>query len=245
MVRLALKARRMPRPTRLDLPGLSLHVVQRGNDRKHCFFADRDYLRYLECLGELLDRFSCQLHAYVLMTNHVHLLLTPSEAGAVSRLMQSLGRQYVGWVNASRERSGTLWEGRFKSCPVDGARYALACTRYIELNPVRAGMVAHPSEYRWSSFACNALGRIDALITTHPALQELAIDPITSRERYRDLVESGLQPAELESLRLHAARQRAWGSEEFAVRIEAALGRPARIAKRGRPARNVTEELLL
>lgn len=235
----------MPRPNRLDLPGISLHVVQRGNNRQPCFFAHRDYIRYLECLGELLDRFSCQLHAYVLMTNHVHLLLTPSEAGAVSRLMQSLGSQYVGWVNASRERSGTLWEGRFKSCPVDGARYALACARYIELNPVCAGMVAHPGDYRWSSFECNASRRLDALVTTHPALQGLAIDPVTSRERYRELVESGLEPAELESLRLHATRQRAWGSEEFAAQIEAALCRPARIAKRGRPARIVTEQLLL
>ena len=245
MLRLAVHPRRMPRPNRLDLPGVSLHVVQRGNNRQPCFFSDRDYIRYLECLGEFLARFSCRLHAYVLMTNHVHLFLTPSEAGAVSRLMQSLGRQYVGWVNASRERSGTLWEGRFKSCPVDGAGYALACARYIELNPVRAGMVVHPFDYRWSSFRCNAMGRTDPLVTTHPALQGLAPDPAASRERYRELVELGLEPKELESLRLHAARQRAWGSEEFAVQLEAALGRPARIAKRGRPARIVTEELLL
>jgi putative transposase len=230
----------MSRPSRLDLPGVSLHVVQRGNNRQPCFFRDRDYIRYLECLGELLARSSCQLHAYVLMTNHVHLFLTPSEQGAVSRLMQNLGRQYVGWVNASRERSGTLWEGRFKSCPVDGARYALNCIRYIELNPVRAGMVAKPAHYRWSSFEYNAMGRADALITTHPALQGLALDPAVSRERYRELLELGLDPTELESLRLHSTRQRAWGSEEFAAQLEAALGRPAKIAKRGRPARNVT-----
>jgi len=174
------------------------------------------------------------------MTNHVHLFLTPSEQGAVSRLMQNLGRQYVGWVNASRERSGTLWEGRFKSCPVDGARYALNCIRYIELNPVRAGIVVHPAAYRWSSFEYNAMGRTDALITTHPALQGLAVDPAVSRERYRELLEMGLDPTELESLRLHSTRQRAWGSEEFALQLEAALGRPAKIAKRGRPARIVT-----
>jgi len=235
----------MPRPNRLDLPGVSLHVIQRGNNRQACFFEHRDYVRYLECLGDLLARASCQLHAYVLMTNHVHLLLTPSEVGAVSRLMQNLGREYVGWVNASRERSGTLWEGRFKSCPVDGARYALTCIRYIELNPVRAGMVAHPAHYRWSSYGCNAKGRADALITAHPAIQGLAVDRVVGRERYRELVETGLEPAELDSLRLHANRQRAWGSEEFASRIEAALGRPAKIAKRGRPARIVTGELLL
>jgi putative transposase len=235
----------MPRPHRLDLPGITLHVVQRGNNRQPCFFRERDYAYYLDTLGELLEQFACRLHAYVLMTNHVHLMLTPAEAGAVSRLMQSLGARYVGYVNASRERTGTLWEGRFKSCPVDGAMYALACLRYIELNPVRAGMVASPAEYRWSSFRHNAFGRADPLVTSHAALQELAMDEGLRREKYRELIESGLAQSELEAIRLHAARQRAWGSEEFASRIEGELGEPARIRKRGRPSLNVTAELLL
>jgi len=235
----------MPRPHRLEFPGITLHVVQRGNNRQPCFFRERDYYFYVEILGELLDQFACQLHAYVLMTNHVHLMLTPSQAGTVSRVMQSLGRRYVAYVNASRERTGTLWEGRFKSCPVDGSGYALACTRYIELNPVRAGMAAHPGEYRWSSFHCTALGRPDSLVTPHPAFQDLAVDPFVRRQRYLELITMGLAQSELDALRLHATRQRAWGSEEFATALESQLGRPVRIQKPGRPSRNVTKELLL
>jgi putative transposase len=235
----------MPRPHRLDLPGITLHVVQRGNNRQPCFFRGRDYEHYLEILGELLELLGCELHAHVLMTNHVHLMLTPKDAGSVSRLMQSLGRRYVAYVNASRERTGTLWEGRFKSCPVDGSRYALACTRYIELNPVRAGMVALPGDYPWSSFHCNALGRADGLVTPHPALEELATDDLSRRNQYLALVASGLADAELAELRLHATRQKAWGSGEFAAALEAELGRPVTIRKRGRPPRNMTAELLL
>src|SRR5436190_9907599 len=134
----------MPRPNRLSPPGVTLHVVQRGNNRQACFFHASDFAFYLKLLGDRLGQFECELHAYVLITNHVHLMLTPSGTGSVSRLMQSLGRTYVRSINSSRERTGSLWEGRFKSCPVDGSSYALACIRYIELNPVRAGMVASP-----------------------------------------------------------------------------------------------------
>ena len=235
----------MPRPRRIDLPGVTFHVVQRGNNRQACFFRDRDYRYYLDCLGELLGHFGCSLHSYVLMTNHVHLMLTPASAGAVSSLMQALGRRYVRFVNESRERTGTLWEGRFKSFPVDGAGYALACIRYIELNPVRAGMVARPEQYPWSSFHCSGLGRPDRLITPHRALEALAVDPRLRTGRYRELVAAGLEASELEAIRLHARRQRAWGSEPFAAELELAAGRPVTIRKRGRPARNVTTELLL
>ena len=230
----------MPRTPRLDLPGLTLHVIQRGNNRQPCFHRTRDYHYYLHCLGELLGDLDCQLHAYVLMTNHVHLLVTPLRAGAVSSLMQCLGGRYVRFLNASLERTGTLWEGRFKSCPVDRAGYALACMRYIELNPVRAGMVLRADDYPWSSFRGNALGCSDALLTPHPAMQELATHPSLQRDRYRQLVIGGLDDDELAAIRLHAARQRAFGSEGFAAALEAKFAQPVRVGKPGRPRKIVT-----
>ncbi|WP_372016631.1 transposase [Pseudoxanthomonas sp. 10H] len=134
----------MPRPPRLDPPGIARHVVQRGNDRQPCFFADIDRQRYLQDLRKLALAHACQVHAYVLMTNHVHLLVTPAHAGALAVLMQALGRRYVRYVNDHYRRTGTLWEGRYKACLVDGDDHLLRCYRYIELNPVRAGMVADP-----------------------------------------------------------------------------------------------------
>ena len=232
----------MPRPRRLETPGVTLHVVQRGNNRLPCFFRDHDRHRYLDLLGELLDDFGCKLHAYVLMTNHVHLLLTPSRPRTVSALMQNVGSRYARFVNLSTGRTGTLWEGRFKSFPVDGAHYALACTRYIELNPVRAGMVAHPGSYRWSSIHFNAFGRADPLVTTHPALDELAVEPALRRARYRELIAAGQAQDELDAIRQCAAKQKAWGAEAFI----ATLG-PDQAGQRkaGRPRNIVTTKLLL
>ena len=147
----------MSRQPRLDLPDVPQHVVQRGNDRIACFRDDTDRHLYLKTLGDVATSFSCALHAYVLMTNHVHLLVTPSDAGSVARLMQSLGRRYVSAFNHRHERTGTLWEGRYKSCLVDCGRYLLACDRYIELNPVRAGLAQRPGDYRWSSHRANSV----------------------------------------------------------------------------------------
>src|SRR5690606_17824132 len=163
----------MARQPRLDLPGIPQHIVQRGNNRLPCFLDDDDRHRYLHLLREALLKTGCHLHAYVLMDNHVHLLATPHESGAVSQLMQWLGRQYVGQFNARHRRTGTLWEGRFKSCLVDSETYVLRCYRYIDLNPVRARMVAHPAGYAWSSGAANLGIRIDALLSPHRAYQSL------------------------------------------------------------------------
>jgi putative transposase len=175
------------------------------------------------------------------MTNHVHLMLTPSEPGTVSRLMRTLGGAYVRFINASLERTGTLWEGRFKSCPVDGAGYALACIRYIELNPVRAGMVRRPEDYRWSSYRSNAFGLADSLVTPHQALEELAGDPDLRRARYVELAHAGIAHCELEALRLHSTRQKAWGSPSFSDSLEARLGVPVGIRRRGPRPPNVTK----
>ena len=148
----------MPRHARAILPEVAVHIIQRGNNRSACFHRDADYLVYLDHLRELSQRHGCEIHAYCLMTNHVHLLATPRAANACALLMKNLGQRYVQYVNRSRERTGTLWEGRFRSCIAQSERYVMACYRYIELNPVRAGMVARAGDYRWSSYLANAGG---------------------------------------------------------------------------------------
>ena len=140
----------MTRQPRFDIAGVTQPIVQRGNDRQPCFAEESDYLRYLQELGEAATQHACVVHAYVLMTNQVHLLVTPPAIGAVSRMMLAIGRRYVGGFNARYRRIGTLWEGRFKAALVGNARYVLTCYRYIELNPVRAGRVDSPDDYRWA-----------------------------------------------------------------------------------------------
>ena len=148
----------MARHPRFALPGHPQHVIQRGNNRDIIFVADEDYQFYRDRLAEACRRFGCHLHAYVFMTNHTHLLMTPSTAAGISQVMQSLGRVYVQYFNYRYHRTGTLWEGRFKATLIDTDRYLMTCHRYIELNPVRAGLVQRPEEYGWSSFLRNALG---------------------------------------------------------------------------------------
>jgi putative transposase len=177
----------MPRSLRLILPGVAVHVIQRGNNRNACFHSDSDYLVYLAHLRYLSDRYECAVHAYCLMTNHVHLLMTPSGAGACTALMRDLGQRYVQYFNGRYERTGTLWEGRLRACLVESARYVLACYRYIELNPVRAGMVDHPSGYLWSTHAMNSGMRYDPWVSPHAAFEELASDAQKRHAAYRRL----------------------------------------------------------
>ena len=153
----------MPRRPRIHLPGQPIHLVQRGHNRDACFFADEDFLAYLEWLAEALKKSGCALHAYVLMTNHVHLLVTPPSAEALPQLVMSLGRRYVQYINRKYKRTGTLWDSRYKSSLVHADDYLLLYQRYIELNPVRAGMVDDPARYRWSSYRANGLGQADVL----------------------------------------------------------------------------------
>jgi putative transposase len=152
---------RLPRP---DFAGIPQHVVQRGNNRLPCFLDDEDRQRYLQCLLDALSRFRCRLHAYVLMDNHVHLLVTPDEAGGVSRLMHTFARNYAGLFNRRHGRTGTLWEERYKACLVGSEGYFFACSRYIELNPVRAWIAAEPAYHPWSSYRANAGGVFDPLL---------------------------------------------------------------------------------
>lgn len=210
----------MARLPRLDLVGIAQHVVQRGNNRMPCFLDDDDRRRYLHGLTECLRRFECEPHAYVLMSNHVHLLLTPAARGAVSRLMQTFGRNYARLFNARHQRTGTLWEGRFKSCLVDSERYVLRCYRYIELNPVRAWMVAHAKEHAWSSYAHNALGFPDERLVPHAAYAALGPDAPSRAAAYRALVDEATSNEELAEIRIYLQQQRALGDTPFHRRVE-------------------------
>jgi putative transposase len=225
----------MPRPTRIDLPGIAQHVIQRGNDRQPCFFADADYLRYRADLRDIALREGCEVHAYVLMTNHVHLLVTPASRGAIGRMMQSLGRRYVRRVNDRYRRTGTLWEGRYKACPVEEGDYLMHCHRYIELNPLRAAMVADPADYPWSSHRCNALGEYDPLVSPHRSYLSLSEEPRVRQARYRAFAMANVGADELDAIRRHVQREHAFGTSRFREAIEAQLGRSAGPRKVGRP----------
>jgi len=225
----------MPRVPRIEVPGLPQHLVQRGNDRQPCFFDDRDRRRYLDDLREIALKLDCAIHAYVLMSNHVHLLATPRERGDLGRMMQALGRRYVRYFNDRYDRTGSLWEGRYKACLVDSDRYVLACYRYIELNPVRAAIVAQPGDYPWSSYRHNALGHPDPLPVARPEYAALGSCPDARRAAYRALVGRALPDEDIAAIRHYAQRQQALGSPRFQHAISEVLGRRAGPGRNGRP----------
>ena len=225
----------MPRRARLGIAGIPWHVIQRGHNRAACFFADRDYRVYLDCLHELARRFGCAVHAYVLMTNHVHLLLTPTRENGVALLMKHLGQRYVQYVNRTYGRSGTLWEGRYRSCLTQSENYVLACYRYIELNPVRAGMVSRPDDYRWSSYSANGLGRADGFITPQEEYLRLAQHDGARREAYRGLFNAQVNAETVKKIRQATNGNLALGESRFQKEVERTLGVRARRARPGRP----------
>jgi putative transposase len=224
----------MPRNPRLDLADVAQHIVQRGNDRQPCFFRESDYVRYLQDLREASLTHGCRIHAYVLMTNHVHLLVTPAACGGVARMMHAIGRRYVGGFNARYRRTGTLWEGRFKAALVDNDRYVLACYRYIELNPVRAGMSERPADYRWSRHACNAIADNDPAVTPHADYLRLGNDTRSRLAAYRELFE-GDDRTNMDQLRQHTRQKNIWGSVRFRREIEALTQQATQVRPRGRP----------
>jgi putative transposase len=225
----------MARAPRLDLPGIPQHLVQRGVDRMACFARPWDFARYLDELHASARELDCQVHAYVLMTNHVHLLVTPPAPGATSRMMQRLGRRYVGYFNTCHLRTGPLWEGRFRSSLVDSDQYLLGCQRYIELNPVRAGLVETPLAYPWSSHRHYATGEANALLSAHPTFLALSPHADRRRELYAALVASGIDASELEAVRVHLRQGRPLGSARFQRQVEDLLGRRTQVRPRGRP----------
>ena len=228
----------MPRRARLALPGVPLHIIQRGNNRQDCFFADEDRLLFLDCLARYAAESGCAIHAYVLMTNHVHLLLTPDAGDSAGWLMKRLGQRYVQSVNRRYQRSGTLWEGRFRSCLVEDELYLLRCHRYVELNPVRAGLVASPERYPWSSHGANALGRTDAVLTPHPIYRALGRAAAARQAAYRTLFGEDLSDEALDEIRRATNGNFALGSERFRDASAAALGRRVTPGRPGRPRRD-------
>ena len=225
----------MPRRPRIHLPGVPIHLVQRGHNRDACFFTDEDYLAYLEWLGDALKKSGCALHAYVLMTNHVHLLLTPPGSAAVSQLVMSLGRRYVQYINRTYRRTGTLWDSRYKSSLVHADDYLLLCQRYIELNPVRAGMVDDPAQYRWSSYRANGLGQGDALVSPHALYLALDADPNARQSAYRALFRSEPDREVLGDIRLALKQGQPLGKGRFLEQVEYMVGRRCEVRPRGRP----------
>jgi REP-associated tyrosine transposase len=224
----------MPRRPRLNLANAPLHIIQRGNNRQACFFAEEDYRFYLYWLKKGAGKYGCDIHAYVLMTNHVHLLLTPGGKTSASGLMQSLGRRYVQYVNRIYKRSGTLWEGRYKASLVNAEEYLLLCQRYIELNPVRAGMVKDPGAYPWSSYGWHGLGERDELIRDHTLYWALGIIASERQQAYRELFKVQMDEEALTQIRKAASRELVLGNERFRQEIEEALGRRVAPQKRGR-----------
>ena len=224
----------MARLGRYFVEGLALHVIQRGNDRQAIFYAERDYVLYRNWLAEQAETFGAKIHAWVLMTNHVHLLVTPGSPESLPRLMQSLGRRYVGHVNRAYRRTGTLWEGRYRAAPVESGAHLLACYRYIELNPVRAQMVAAPGDYPWSSHRANADGTADPLVTPHPLYLSLGIDGEARQTTYRALFAEALTASQLEAMRRATNGGWAIGSDHFQAQIEALAARRASPRSKGR-----------
>lgn len=225
----------MPRRPRLVLPEVPLHIIQRGNNRLPCFFGESDYLVYLDLLATSAQKAKCRVHAYVMMTNHVHLLVTPSSGGSPGAMMKRLGERYVRYVNRRYCRTGSLWEGRFRSCLVQQETYLLTCQRYIELNPVRAQMVGHPSEYKWSSFRTNAHGEPSQLVTPHPVYTALAHHPIGRESAYRALFTCAIPTSELNKVRRSTNGNFALGNKRFINETEKALGRRVSPGLGGRP----------
>jgi putative transposase len=225
----------MSRKPRFVLPGVPQHLVQRGHNREPCFFAPADYQRYLHDFHKAALKNRVQIHAYVLMTNHVHLLVTPETPYGLTHTMQDTGRTFVRYLNAAYKRTGSLWEGRYKASLIDSEAYLLTCMRYIEMNPVRAGMVQHPGEYRWSSFAVNAQGKLDTMLTRHPLYLSLGK---TRREReyvYRELFRCDLDSGEVHRIREALNQELVLGREDFKDRIEQMLNRQVRPGVPGRP----------
>ena len=225
----------MPRKPRFNLIGVPQHVIQRGNNREPCFFTQSDYYRYLDDLKFAANKFDCRIHAYVLMTNHVHMLVTPMAEHGVSEMMQSLGRRYVRYINKQYNRTGTLWEGRFKSSLIDSERYLLTCMQYIEMNPVRASMVEHPAKYQWSSYQCNAQNKTSMLLEPHPIYSGLGTTIEERKQRYRAIFNQLIDKNIMHDIREALNHELVLGREYFKKEIEQLTKRQTTMGKPGRP----------
>ncbi len=229
----------MPRRPRIKLADIPQHLVQRGVNREACFFAEEDYHCYLHWLNKAATDWQCEIHAYVLMTNHVHLLVTSQTADGPAKLMQSVGRRYVQYINRTYKRTGTLWEGRYKSSVIQAEAYLLTCMRYIELNPVRANMVQDPSLYAWSSYRYNALAQPSDCLTPHSLYLSLGQTIEDRQAAYRTLFRSQLDEHAISDIRLALSQSQPLGTAKFGDDICSALG--IRRSRLGRPFNSATE----
>ena len=230
----------MARLPRLTVPGYPHHVMQRGNNRQDIFLSVADYQYLLGLIGENAQKFDVDIHSYVLMTNHFHLLATPQTAVGLPQMMQAVGRSYVRYFNDMYERSGTLWEGRYRSTLIQTDRYLLACMAYIDLNPVRAGLVSDVRDYPWSSHAFYVGMRNDKLITPHSLFWELANTPFSREAAYFELVRAGVSSQQQETLTHSVLHGWALGEPEFIEDLQKRTRRRVSKSKAGRPFSNIS-----
>ena len=223
----------MARLPRLSIAGCPQHIIQRGNNRQACFFAEQDYKVYLDKLKDSAIKHNVSIHAFVLMTNHVHILMTANSTDGISQVMQNLGRYYVRYINQTYQRTGTLWEGRFKSTLVDTENYLLSLYRYIELNPVRAGIVEHPAAYPWSSYHANAGNKEIALLTPNRVYLALGNTEAERKSTYQSLFLSHLTDKTIQAIR--DATNKAWalGDEKFIDKVFNTTSRRAKPLPQG------------
>ena len=227
----------MARLPRYFAPNCPQHVILRGNNRAPIFAAEADYAKFNDCLEDAARNHDVAIHAYVFMSNHFHLLATPGSEQALGKTLQSVGRQYVQYFNHSYQRTGTLWEGRYRATVIEAERYLVTCMRYIEMNPVRAGMVAHPRDYRWSSYRAHAEGVVDGLLSAHEIYRRLGRSEAERQAAYRQLFRAQVGKAEVQQIR--DATNQAWalGGDRFRRKVEALAGRRAAPLPKGRPGR--------
>lgn len=231
----------MARLPRLTLAGYPHHIIQRGNNRQEIFAEARDYETLLQMVEENARRHDVSVHGYVLMGNHFHLLATPESAEAIPQMMQAIGRRYVRYFNQHQSRTGTLWEGRYKSNLIQAEHHLLACMAYMDLNPVRAGLVSDPADYRWSSHAHYIGRRLDKLITPHPLYWQLGNTPFAREAAYLDLVRSGVTEQEVRVLTESALRGWALGEPDYIAELQRRTERRLTMGKRGRPKADLQE----
>lgn len=231
----------MARTSRLVIPNQPHHIVQRGNDRQQIFHDADDYLAFLVWLREASRQFKVAIHAYVLMGSQLHLLVTPSDAQGLGRMMQWIGRFYVPYFNRKYDRTGTLWQGRFKTSIIESEQYFLLCSRYIEMAPVSAGLALDPSGYRWSSYAHHVGDKPDSLIADHPLYWALGNTPFEREAAYKQLMAQAVTQDEVGNLNHAVLKGLVLGSEQFKIALERRVNRRVRPAKRGRPSKRSIE----
>ena len=225
----------MARLPRLTLPGYPHHVIQRGNNRQAIFAKTADYQRLLDLLDDNARQFEVAIHAYVLMSNHFHLLVTPQSSDGLPQMMQAVGRRYVRYFNDSQQRSGTLWEGRYRSTLIQTDRYLLACMAYIDLNPVRAGLVAQAADYPWTSHGHYIGRQMDKMVTPHPLVWALGNTPFAREAAYAELVQAGINPVQQSALTQATLSGWALGEPDFVADLQKRTQRRVSKGQAGRP----------